>query len=215
MNRSACPLDFAVGDSQSWPITLVRAGSDELNSLVGFDIGSVSLQPRTISPIGGPDEAPSEDGGDGFGSETQEVPAVDESEAAPSASGTDVVRGEERAGARRPAEQDIALSRDLYAACRQRAFPVEEPDPANILVGPSLLAVSMALRAGAALRPIEAALDDLAREVGVNSISVENDPVRPFHVRFLVERREREFPGSRRMLPRWWRWNERATLASI
>src|SRR5262249_37342028 len=98
-----------------------------------------------------------------------------------------------------PTEQDIALSRDLYAACRQRSFPVEEPDLANVLVGPSLLAVSMALRAGAALRPIEAALDDLSREVGVSGISVENDPIRPFHVRFLVERPERQFPE----LPPW------------
>jgi S-DNA-T family DNA segregation ATPase FtsK/SpoIIIE len=52
----------------------------------------------------------------------------------------------------------------------------------------------MDLRAGASIRPIEGALDDLAREVGAESVSVENDPDRPYHVRFTAARRHRQFP---------------------
>src|SRR5206468_3553397 len=85
------------------------------------------------------------------------------------------------------------IARSLYFACRHRGFPVDEPDLKAIVVGSSLIAIPMALRAGASIRPIEASVDDLAREVGVPSVSVENDP-RPFHVRFLVGRRDREFP---------------------
>jgi len=200
VSRDAMRFESVGGELRQWPVTLVRAGSDELDSLVGFDVGSVSLDPRTIAPAGEPEpEIPAasaqEAGGEPAVPREPETDAEQE-EAASTRPGEAETTVQEAVRVARvePTDQDIALSRDLYAACRQRSFPVEEPDPANVLVGPSLLAVSMALRAGAALRPIEAALDDLAREVGVSSISVENDPIRPFHVRFLVERREREFP---------------------
>jgi hypothetical protein len=195
VSRDAVRFESIQGDTRTWRVTLVRAGSDELDSLVGFDVGSVNLEARTVSPPTDQEpESPavgSEDVGPGEVTVANEL----EPELAP-AGEAEAARGEDERPAQRtpPSELDLALSRDLYAACRQRSFPVEEPDPTHVLVGPSLLAVSMALRAGAALRPIEAALDDLAREVGVGSVSVENDPIRPFHVRFLVERREREFP---------------------
>jgi len=82
----------------------------------------------------------------------------------------------------------------LFLACIHRGFPFEEPDIEKVTVAPALYSVSMALRAGASIRPIENALDDLAREVGVPSISVENDPARPYHLRFVIARRDRKFP---------------------
>ena len=66
--------------------------------------------------------------------------------------------------------------------------------PESIVLGPTLIAASMELRQGASIRPIESALADLAREVGVEAISVENDPARPFYIRFLIARQDREFP---------------------
>jgi hypothetical protein len=198
VRRDAVRFDDVQGENRQWTVTLVRAGSDELDALVGFDVGSVTVEARQVSSTTEQPETPTiaaqevePTAQEGAGSPEPEA----DRPAGSSEEGREhVVDQLEPARVRMPTEQDIALSRDLYAACRQRSFPIEEPDPGNVLVGPSLLAVSMALRAGAALRPIEAALDDLAREVGVNSISVENDPIRPFHVRFLVERREREFP---------------------
>ena len=202
VSRDAVRFESVEGEVRQWPVTLVRAGSDELDSLVGFDVGSVSLKPRPSAPPGEPEpESPAVAAEEGEAGEEPAVSREPERDAGQEEAASTRAQEAETAGQEavritrpEPTELDIALSRDLYAACRQRSFPVEEPDPANVLVGPSLLAVPMALRAGAALRPIEAALDDLAREVGVSSISVENDPIRPFYVRFLVERREREFP---------------------
>src|SRR5262249_6858128 len=68
------------------------------------------------------------------------------------------------------------------------------PNRDNIVLASAVVSVPMALKAGASIRPIEGALDDLAREVGVERVSVENDPDRPFHVRFLIARRARTFP---------------------
>lgn len=201
VSRGAVKFEDVAGTARKWPVTLVRAGSDELDSLVGFDVGSVSLEARTLSLASGSEaegqaEVPAEDKSDLAPATSQPEPESQDyyAPAGPAEAEPTQVQGVTIAR-RAPTEQDILVSRNLYAACRQRSFPVEEPDPEQVLVGPSLIAVPMALRAGAALRPIESVLDDLAREVGVSSISVENDPVRPFHIRFLVERQQREFPN--------------------
>src|SRR5262249_10498118 len=78
--------------------------------------------------------------------------------------------------------------------------------------GPTLISVPVALKAGASLKPIAASAGDLARELGVRSLVVENDPARPYHVRFLVPRADRVFPtlpeappeaASEHYLPLW------------
>jgi S-DNA-T family DNA segregation ATPase FtsK/SpoIIIE len=53
----------------------------------------------------------------------------------------------------------------------------------------------MPLSAGNDIRPIRAATEDLEREVGVAPITVENDPARAGHVRFLVARPDRIYPS--------------------
>jgi hypothetical protein len=200
VDRAAVRVDFE-GETQDWPVTLIRAGSDDLETLVGFNVGSVRVHAERAEPaehddVQGPDEDRTEANG--------ESPAGVEESPEPSEAATEEI-DQRRTGPVEPADRvattrrdptasDLQMSQDLFLACRQRGFAVSEPDPENVLVGPALLAVSMALEPGASLRPIEAALDDLAREVGVGTVSVENDPIRPFHVRFLVERREREFP---------------------
>ncbi len=83
----------------------------------------------------------------------------------------------------------------LEAACRLRGFRIGDMAAAHVREGPTLMIVSVELAAGESLRPIEGAAKDIARELGVTSISVENDPTRPYHVRFLVPRVERQFPA--------------------
>jgi DNA segregation ATPase FtsK/SpoIIIE-like protein len=52
----------------------------------------------------------------------------------------------------------------------------------------------MGLEVGESSRPIEAVASDLARELGVASLELENDPDRPQHIRFLLARKDRVFP---------------------
>ena len=91
------------------------------------------------------------------------------------------------------AEERSRIATNLYKSCRQRGFPVEEPVAESIEVGPTLISIPMVLESGASINPIESSLEDLSREVGVKSISVENDPERDYHIRFLVARKSREY----------------------
>jgi energy-coupling factor transporter ATP-binding protein EcfA2 len=86
----------------------------------------------------------------------------------------------------------------LEAACKLRGFKVGEVTATNAVEGPTLLTVSVELAAGESIRPIQAAAPDISRELGVLSIAVENDPKRPYHIRFLVPRPDRQYP----ILPR-------------
>ena len=83
---------------------------------------------------------------------------------------------------------------DLLAACRSRGFRVSESEDESSRVGPSLISAPFALEFGESLRPIETALTDLAREVGVDSLEVRNHPTLPGHVEFLIPRQQRSFP---------------------
>jgi hypothetical protein len=163
------------GDSREWPISLVRCGTTQIDGLLGPNVAQLMTRaPEAKEP---------------------EEPEPSEEEVPPRV----VVPPEEEvkipASVGAVESEAPQLARDLYLACRQRAFPVEEPDPEKVVLGPALLTVSMALKAGASIKPIESTVEDLAREVGVASVSVENDPDRPFHVRFLVARRHRHFPS--------------------
>src|SRR5262249_55532617 len=71
-------------------------------------------------------------------------------------------------------EDDAAeLARQIEAACRLRGFRIEPIDSGLIVAGPTLVNVPVVLQPGEAIKPIEAALADIAREVGVRTISVE------------------------------------------
>ena len=164
------------GEERAWTIYMVRAGTGEVDSLLGSGITDlvIDLEPEEEGPP--VDEQP----GDGLG----EGGEPDES-ARLTAEIVELTGSSDAANA----------STDLFLACRHRGFHVGRPDPRFVVVGPSLISISMELQAGASIRPIEQATEDLAREVGVPSISVENDPDHPFHVRFLLARQDRVFPG--------------------
>jgi S-DNA-T family DNA segregation ATPase FtsK/SpoIIIE len=82
----------------------------------------------------------------------------------------------------------------LDVACKSRGFRIGSMDDAVVFEGPALMAVSLALASGESIRPIQIVSADIARELGVRSVGVENDPDRPYHVRFLIPRRARTFP---------------------
>jgi S-DNA-T family DNA segregation ATPase FtsK/SpoIIIE len=52
----------------------------------------------------------------------------------------------------------------------------------------------VSLKAGEKIAPIIQASEDMARELGVSTVAVENDPDRPYYIRFLLPRADREFP---------------------
>ena len=164
-----------------WPVRLVRLGIDALDTLIGRRPRSAALTTASVSDRRSFDRAIEVQYS--IRGETAEpaIPVAAEHKGTPSGdTRTSAVRG---------------LATDVYLACQHRGFQVSPPLPENIVVGPSLVSVSMALKPGASIRPIEAACEDLAREVGVRRIEVENDPDRPFHIRFIVARRDREFPS--------------------
>ncbi len=214
------------GAVRSWRITLVRAGSDEVNTLLGaqvasaiIDMGVATESPEKITPVPlGPaavetaaapvqvskvpmrrEPEPASPIAQitppaGTGDETSERgtnasvagESGPESTTATTESAGDIIHSH--------ANTSAVLTQDLYLACRRRGFQVDAPEQENIVVGPAVVSMSLALHPGASIRPIEAVVEDLAREVGVPSITVENDPERPFHLRFLVARKDREFP---------------------
>lgn len=82
----------------------------------------------------------------------------------------------------------------LEVACRSRNFKIGPLEDAVVFEGPTLISASVALAPGESIRPIQNASPDIARELGVHSVTVENDPGRPYYVRFLVPRLKRAFP---------------------
>lgn len=175
-------------DGGPWPVFLVRCGSQEVDNILGEDTSELVVRASQ------PDDTSEEDG------QEQERTAARSQEEAREEEPRDAAGDEEpEAGATEESTDGLddveQLARNLYLACRQRGIPVDEPDYADITRGPSLLSVPMPLASGASIRPIESSLEDLAREVAVSSVDVENDPERAYHIRFLVARPDRQFPS--------------------
>ena len=209
--RQALEIE-ADGAIRPWRVFLVRAGTLELEQLLGAETTSFVVKVsrsaegqepatdtsdavRTVSGSLDHGEPAREDepGGEENGHEGKppEPPPVEPDPTTP-------VTGAEPVD---ESSSETKIANDLYLASIQRGFRVERPEESAMVVGPSLIAVPMALQAGASIRPIESALDDLAREVGVNHVYVENDPTRAFHVRFMVPRPDRMFPELPDQLP--------------
>lgn len=191
---TAVEPDIYEGAKNGWPIKLIRVGADEVTRLVADEESVVEgLEERS-------GQYRREDQEDGKSGDEQVEEVADEG-VEPENGGRDEgddaeageasvwVHGGEEAGK----EEIEVLAKDIYASCRQRDFPVGEPDISAVSVGPSLVTIPMELESGASKRPIENATEDLAREVGAPRISVENDPERSFHIRFVVARRDRDF----------------------
>ncbi len=187
-------MSIATDDGVQFTTRLIRCGIPELRRLFGPSGGSVSLGAMTqeVEPLSQKVEKSSYD-------EKLEEP---ESAHLSNVSKFDLglslhenVSAEVRQSVKSIAvdPETLDLSRRLEAACRLRNFKIENIDPGTIVHGPTLTNMPVVLEPGESIRPIEAALPDLARELGVRSVAVENDP-RPYHVRFLLPRLNRIFP---------------------
>jgi hypothetical protein len=162
-------------NGRTWPVRLVRCGIPFLRRLFE-DANLVAVAPLGIGP---------EPAGfaEGAGAQVAPEPSAPDSGAEGEAVGETALD-----------ERSVERLIQLEAACRLRGFRIGEIRPSLAQEGPTLVAVSVELAAGESLRPIEVATKDIARELGVPGISVENDPQRPYHIRFLVPRSERVFP---------------------
>jgi len=88
-------------------------------------------------------------------------------------------------------------ARDLVLICRRHQIPIADPVPSRVVLGPSLVAVSVRLKVGAQISTIEKRIEDLMRDIGMGDraqeVTVMND-AEPSTVRFLLPRANREFP---------------------
>lgn len=186
------------GETRTWRVHLVRAGTSEIDRLLGKQIVAglaEAMVESDSSEESSVDPTPIPPGESSSAAMLSREPDAGLSTALTTGTVAEGPVSQDGVTAKNDAlEVGIRLAKDLYLACLHRGFPVDAPDPDNIAIAPALYSVAMALRAGASIKPIESALDDLAREVGVPSISVENDPSRTFHLRFIITRADRQFP---------------------
>jgi hypothetical protein len=183
---------------RSLPIFLVRCGSYEVDQVLGSELGRFVLPPaddhEDEESTAVVDESAVPSPGDQETASSEELPSSgsgspEQGEKAPEGHASDPPPSATN-------DRDMSeLAHDLYLACRYRDIPVNAPDPATMTEGSTLIVIPMRLEPGSSIRTIESALEDLAREVGVESVDVENDPARPYHVRFLVARPNRVFPS--------------------
>jgi S-DNA-T family DNA segregation ATPase FtsK/SpoIIIE len=203
-------LEKAPGEFE-WPIRLYSCGTPKIREL--FE-SPADGQIDTIAEV--VDQVEKQ----GVGTESQ---ATDETEPPPVKGVTDTPESETAPGkVAPPTATKVApadeLSNDepitqiqntqttidaLMAACRQRGFPVRDVNKEFVREGPTLLTVPVILQAGESLSPIKAAVDDMARDMGLGDekLSVENDPDRAHHIRFLVPRPDRMYPALPEGLP--------------
>jgi len=78
-------------------------------------------------------------------------------------------------------------------ALRLRSESVGRAEDANISVGPTFASVSLPFERGAAIAPLQRAELDLARDLGVSTVEIDNDQVEG-RIRVLVPRKARQFP---------------------
>lgn len=188
----------APGVRTSWPVRIVRCGVPALRGL--FEEEESGETPSS-DDSGGSDKGAGSVPGPGAKPESGGTTPVAEP---PKAAVTTTQEDGPGAGeVEQPDTVDRELdisedTRDLIAglevASRLRRFKIEDVDESLVREGPTLVSVPVSYTAGESLRPIESATDDIARELGVPTVSVENDPDHPYHIRFLVPRRTRTFP---------------------
>lgn len=192
------------GDGCEWPVRLVRCGVPQLRQLfegLGLEqlakvaIGNVAVEAtRSAERSSGRIEA-------AVSTPRQDLRAVALTPSSEelnrqepgTASAEQVTSEEERTGMAVLPQDVMDLIDQLDAALALRQFPTESIDAAMAVVGPTLISVPVVLRAGQSSKGIESATRDIARELGVRTVAVENDE-RAYHIRFLIPRKDRMFP---------------------
>ncbi len=166
LSVAATDVSIQAGDSR-WPVKLVRCGTLTLRELFETE-GMQALASQLGIGVGATTPPP------------QQVPTTPE------------ITEQQEIHVATEAQRERLLQ--LEVACRSRGFQIGKLDEATVLEGPTLMSVSVALAAGESLRPIQNASADIARELGVHSVTIENDPGRPYYVRFLLPKSQRTFP---------------------
>jgi hypothetical protein len=197
---------------RKWPIYALRIGSSAVSRLFS---GSGAERPTqhqlhrslSVAPVAPVVEIPAEPPRTDIAGSTDTETALPALAAAGSPDALYGASSVEKSGAQkthgpiaRPALSDSVEAEvarqvsDLLAACRSRGFRVTDSDGEPWRVGPSLISAPFSLEFGESLRPIENALTDLAREVGVSTLEVRNHPRLAGHLEFLIARASRDFP---------------------
>ena len=180
------------GTSRAWPIRLIRCGIPALRSMFEAT-GAQGAEPTESLTAMPPEPTPT-------GNAQIPEPRVAEPPLADGAPRSDehgdghAAEVEQSAPVAHLAEPTEQVIRGLEAASRLRRFKIEDVDRSLVREGPTLISIPVPYAAGESLRPIEVVTKDIARELGVSSVSVENDPDHPYHIRFLVPRTSRDHP---------------------
>lgn len=188
-----------------WKIVMVRCGIPALRHMFeekGLAVLSTITFPPGDPSGGGPDDSANGrgNGGDGpgdpkAGTTPPTAAGVKRAETAPViATAPDPGLNAEPSARAAVSPATAEMLVQLETACRLRRFPIETIDPELAQQGPTLVTVPVALQAGEKIAPIIQATSDLARELGVSTVVVENDPSRPYFIRFLLPRADRQFP---------------------
>ncbi|MFG1775235.1 DNA translocase FtsK [Micromonospora sp. NPDC049048] len=157
------PLEVLGGE---WLRRALRHGRSY--TVIPAELGD--LLPDAVNPLG---DSSHERGGDvdiadrASGSDTKDLAQTTADET-----------GEANSPAVTSSSSSEALSRRVAAALHARQVPVRRLDPADITEGPSVIRVPFELEAGARLSTLASQEADLARDLGVPSIRVDNLPGR-------------------------------------
>jgi FtsK/SpoIIIE family len=194
--RSTAPtvreLKTIRGDSRDWKIELIRCGVPHLRAIFE-EMGLAFIAQATVGTAAPPSDSaqPLRDCistqllSDRLAAEDQ-IPYENKNETEPAPVKVLVPR--------EPLTADVEDTvSQLETALVLRQFPTEPVDRTLTVVGPTLISVPVVLKAGHSSKQIEQATKDIARELGVRSITVEND-TRAYHIRFLIPRKDRIFP---------------------
>ncbi|MGW2626058.1 DNA translocase FtsK [Micromonospora taraxaci] len=139
----------------------------ELGDLLPDAVGPLmDLSPQSVSNSGGAGELPAPD--------DNSVPASEGKDLAEATA----TRSEKDNSSVTVGSDREPLARRVAAALHARQVPVRRLDPADITDGPSVVRVPFELEAGARLSTLTSQEADLARDLGVPSIRVDNLPGR-------------------------------------
>ena len=188
------------GENRDWSVELIRCGVPHLRSIfeelempaiAGAAMGALDEEQsvtENADSIKGSGEAAQE-------SKYVELPKNTLDGASNQDRGTTLASSNPESETPEPLSPDVSDTvHQLGSALALRQFPTEPIDFSLTVVGPTLISVPVVLKAGYSSKQIEQATKDIARELGVRSVTVENDS-RAYHIRFLIPRKDRTFPS--------------------
>lgn len=83
---------------------------------------------------------------------------------------------------------------DLYKALAYRSEHIGPVTNAETLLGPTFITVNFPFEKGESLAPLQRAESDIARDLGVSTINIDNLKNEAGRIRVLVPRKDRQFP---------------------